>query len=570
MKIGMMLWGAGLAALLGAGWIGGVEAPNRTHDPTPKVLLFLSTDCPVAMQYTPRLNKLAQQFGKKIAFEALFPNEGESVDAVGKYAKERGYTFSCELDPGGKVARSTGVTHVPTAVLVDATGKVVYRGAIDDNRDGTRVKRTYLKDAIEAVLTGKTPTVGRTEPFGCLLMAGPVAPSIEKVNFAEHVAPIVYNSCTRCHRPGEAAPFALTNYDEVRKWADMIALVTEQRKMPPWKAKEGFGEFHDPNVLSAVQVATLKNWAAAKAPRGDAKKEPKPPTFRAGWSLGEPDLILQPKRAYKTPAEGSDVYRHFVIEPKLGETVWVKGMDVRPGNRKIVHHVICFLDTQGASKRLEARSQDGQEGYTAFGTPGFIPNGALGGWAPGLQPYMLPEGTAFELKPGTRIVMQVHYHLNGKEEEDRTQVALYFAKKGENVARVADIKWLANPFFRLKAGDKNAVVKGRFPVRRKTILYGLMPHMHLLGKSMKAEVVLPDGTRKPLIWVENWDFNWQLSYALKEPMRIPGGSVIEVEAVYDNSATSPFQPNNPPKDITWGEETTDEMFLLVAVAAQDD
>jgi len=312
MKIGIVLWSAGLAALVGASWLGGTGPSSTPSRSGVKVVLFLSTDCPVAMHYTPRFNKLVDQFGERVAFEALFPNEMETPGGVREYAKDRGFRFPCNLDPGGGVARSRGVTHVPTAILLDADGRMVYKGAIDDNRDGTRVKKPYLQDAISAVLAGHSPSVARTEPFGCLLMAGPSAPSVDQVNFAEHVAPILYNSCMRCHRVGEAAPFALSNYEEARKWADMIALVAEQRKMPPWKAKEGFGEFHDPNVLSAVQIETLKNWAAAKAPRGDAKKEPKPPTFRTGWSLGEPDLLLQPKRAYKTPSEGSDVYRHFV------------------------------------------------------------------------------------------------------------------------------------------------------------------------------------------------------------------------------------------------------------------
>jgi thiol-disulfide isomerase/thioredoxin len=560
----------GSLVLAGALALGGFSSDDTKAAPARKatVLLFLSTDCPVAMQYTPRINRLVEEFSAKgVEFKAYFPNEMESKDAVDMYVRERKYAFPYDLDPAGALARSKGVKTIPTAVVLDDKGKVTYLGAIDDSKQPDKVKKTYLRDAVAAMIEGKKPPLAKTDAFGCILMAGPEPPSVAKVNFAEHVAPILYRACTTCHRPGEVAPFPLTNYEEARKWADNIAAVTKRRSMPPWKAVPGFGDFHGENRLSDLEIATLQNWALAKAPRGDAAKEPKTPTFPKGWALGEPDLVLQPSKTFKLPAEGRDIYRHFVLKTNLKEPVWVTGIDAKPGNRTVVHHVIAFLDGKGRAAKLDGREKDGQEGYNAFGAPGFIPDGALGGWAPGSQPISLPKGVGFRLDPGVDVVLQVHYHLSGKEEVDQTKLGLYFSKAP--VQREVRIQWLANPLFRLKAGDANAVVKLTVPIFQDQICYGVMPHMHMLGKSMKAEAELPDGTRKPLIWVQDWDFNWQFTYAFKEPVRLPRGSKVHIEAMYDNSANNPNNPNDPPKDITWGEETTDEMFLLVALTARD-
>jgi len=384
-----------------------------------------------------------------------------------------------------------------------------------------------------------------------------------KPTFATDIAPIIYKHCTTCHRPGEAAPFSLLSYDDAKKRADTLALMVQKRIMPPWKAVKGYGSFHDENYLSDDQIETVNAWAKAGAPRGPADKEPKPPTFSSEWALGTPDMILQSKRPFKLSSEGEDVYRHFIIDPGNKETIYVTAMDVKPGNRKIVHHVIAFLDSRGQAEKIQARRDDGQEGYNSFGSPGFIPQGSLGGWAPGLQARHLPTGAAFELKPGTKIVLQVHYHPSGKAESDQTRVGLYLSK--EPTKKGVNIAWMANPMFRLKAGEAEAKVQLQFPVPVAVTIYGVMPHMHLLGKEMKAWAVLPDKKEIPLVWVKDWDFNWQFTYAFKEPIKLPAGSQIHVTGTYDNSDSNPRNPNRPPKEVRWGEQTTDEMFLLVGL-----
>lgn len=393
------------------------------------------------------------------------------------------------------------------------------------------------------------------------------APPVSKVNYAQHVAPILDAHCVECHRPGEVAPFSLIGYDNAKKWAKMATTVTQSRQMPPWKAVHGYDEFLDENRLSPMEIETLKRWEAAGAPRGDPKKEPAEPKFASEWALGKPDVILSPSREFKVGPEGADIYRNFVMDFDFKEPMYVTAMTVRPGNPRVVHHVIAFLDRSGTSTKKDAAQTDGQPGYETFGGPGFIPSGSLGGWAPGLRPRMTPAGTAFKIEPGTKIVLQIHYHRTGKEEVDKTKVGLYFSKVP--VTDEMRLDWMLNPILRIPAGEKEYKVSLTRTIPRDVTVYSVMPHMHLLGKTMKAWATFPDGTDKPLVFIDNWDFNWQMAYMLKEPMHIPAGSKIHVEATYDNSADNQNNPSHPPKLVRFGEQTTDEMFLLVAAYTVD-
>ncbi|KAA0224785.1 hypothetical protein FCG40_06400 [Fimbriimonadia bacterium ATM] len=527
------------------------------------VTLYLSTDCPVAMKYTPRINRLFTEFGSKgISFRALFPNDLETPDKVKAYATERDYKFPCQLDEGARQAKDDAVEIIPTIVIRDANGKKVYQGAIDDNLTAANVKQRYAANVLSSLTQDKAVSFTSTKSFGCFLMPPPSVESKPAATYADSVAHIVFDHCTPCHRPGEVAPFSLTTFEEARKWSQMIAYVAEKRIMPPWKAVSGFNRFKGENLLTDAEIATLKQWADAGAPRGDEKTEPKAPSFSSEWTLGTPDLVLMPEKAFEMPGEGRDIYRNFVIKTNFKETKWISAMDVKPGNPRVVHHVIAFLDERDRALQREQKQNDGQPGYTTFGGVGFNPDGALGGWAPGLRPNRTAPGTAFELKPGTTIVLQVHYHLSGKPEKDQTKVGLYFSNE-KDVTKPVRLAWIANPFFRIPPGEKDHKVNLAFPIPADVTAYGAMPHMHLLGKSMKAEVEGPDGKRRPLVWIDSWDFNWQLTYIFAEPMKVKAGSKIVIEAIYDNSPDNPNNPNNPPQEVRWGEQTTDEMFLLI-------
>jgi len=398
--------------------------------------------------------------------------------------------------------------------------------------------------------------------YACLVAAMPLltgsslfgagAPTFDK-----DIAPIVFKNCAVCHRPGEVAPFSLLTYHDVSKRAKQIARATDEKIMPPWKAEPGFGEFANDRHLTTQEIAIFQQWASAGEPEGDAADLPATPKFQEGWMLGKPDVVLEPDEDYTLAAEGGDLYRCFVIPTKLTEDHYIAALEVRPGNRKVVHHVIVHFDTTGQARELDAK--DPGPGYTSFGGVGFKSEGVIGGWAPGNFPSFLPEGIGRFLPKNADLVVQVHYHRSGKVETDRTKVALYFAK-GPVDKRLRSFP-LAKLALRIPAGDSNYVVHASLPVKFNVTAYRVTPHMHLLGREMKVTATLPDGTIIPLVHVQNWDFNWQTTYELKTPLHLPAGSRVDLEARYDNSSGNPLNPNNPPRFVTWGEQTTDEMCV---------
>jgi len=399
-----------------------------------------------------------------------------------------------------------------------------------------------------------------------LAAVAPASSADRPVTFSQHIAPLVWNHCTSCHRPGEVGPFALLSYDDAAKRADFLADVVADRRMPPWKAEHGFVHFVDERRLSDDEIALFARWAAAGAPEGDPADLPPLPKFVEGWQLGEPDLILEMPEPFAVPADGPDVYQCFVIPIPITESRTVAAAEFRPGNRSVVHHAIMYLDANGAARKRDEK--DPGPGYRSFGGPGVLPTGGLGGWAPGALPRLLPEGTGKFLRKGSDLVLQLHYHPNGKPATDKSTVGIYFTKKPATTI-VGGLAILNHRLY-IPAGDKaHRVTAQSEPMPVDVNVLGLGPHMHLLGRQMKVTAETPAGETVPLIWVRDWDFNWQGSYGYVEPVRLPKGSVIRVEAVYDNTADNPHNPNSPPKDVRWGEQTTDEMCLVSIMLTTD-
>ncbi len=395
------------------------------------------------------------------------------------------------------------------------------------------------------------------------------APAAEKpVTFTKDIAPLIFENCTACHRVGEVGPFPLTNFAEVKKKAETIASALVDRIMPPWRADEGAEKFHDARVLKPEQIALFEQWVKAGTLEGDAKDLPAGRNFPTGWMLGEPDLVLKPAQSYAIGAEGRDVYQAFVLPTTFPTDRYVSAVQVRPGNATVVHHVLLFLDTSGRARQLDAASPD--PGYTSFGGPGFVPNGSLGGWAPGNFPQHLPEGLGMRLPKGADVVMQVHYHRTGKPETDTTQVGIYFAKKPvEKRLRVFPIRAAK---LRIPAGEANYRTEGWLPIPADVTLQAIMPHMHLLGREMNVTARFPDGTEKKLIHIPDWSFNWQMTYRFIEPVKLPKGTIIRLAARFDNSEANPSNPSKPPREVRRGEGTTDEMcmaFLSYTVDAEN-
>lgn len=389
---------------------------------------------------------------------------------------------------------------------------------------------------------------------------GPFAASENRVTFNREIVRLFQQHCQVCHRPGEAAPFSLMTYLDAYSWRRQIVLATESRKMPPWKPVAGHGDFAGVRRLSDSEIALIKRWVEGDAPEGDPGDRPPPREFPSGWSLGTPDLVLSPERTFEVPAGASDLYRCFTIPTSFKEDRWVSAIEVMPGNRKIVHHVLAFIDTAGVSEKLD-RAEPGL-GYTCFGGPGFVPQGGLGGWAPGAPPAVMPARVGMLLPAGARAVIQVHYHNDGGTTTDRTVLGLHFAR-GAIDKRARSIPVL-NRSFLIPAGAARHEVRASYTLPATWNLHaiGIAPHMHLLGREMKVTATYPDGTRRSLIYIDDWDFNWQGTYSYAAPVPLPGGTRIDVEAIYDNSAGNPRNPNSPPKDVTWGDATTDEMAIV--------
>ena len=397
----------------------------------------------------------------------------------------------------------------------------------------------------------------------------------DRVTFSETIAPIVYANCVTCHRPGEAAPFSLITYNDVSKRAPIIATVTRSRYMPPWHAAHGYGEFADERRLTDAQIAAIGEWVKQGMPEGDPAKLPKLPQFPEGWHLGKPDLIVEMPAAYDLPASGPDIYRNFVVPTHLTEDKWVRAVEFRPSARKVVHHVLFAYDASGRAAKLDG--VDGRPGFGGMSAIGISGGGgagnagSLGGWAVGATPAFLSPGVALPLPKGSDIVLQMHFHLTGKPESEKSVVGIYFADKAPE-RRLFPLQAPALFGFGagidIPAGEKKYTIEDSLTVPVDVKAFSVSSHAHYVAKEMKATATLPDGTTQPILWIPDWDFSWQDRYTYKTPVLLPKGTRIDVRLTYDNSEGNPRNPSDPPKRVNWGEQSFDEMgAVTVAVQA---
>jgi mono/diheme cytochrome c family protein len=398
--------------------------------------------------------------------------------------------------------------------------------------------------------------------------AAPAIAAGKGVTFTETIAPIVYANCVTCHRPGEAAPFSLISYEDVAKRGALIAKVTAARYMPPWHATHGYGEFAGERRLTDQQIAAIGEWVKQGMPKGDSAKMPRLPEYADGWHLGKPDLIVEMPVGYDVPAAGPDQFRNFVIPTRLTEDKWVRAVEFRPNARKVVHHAIFSWIKGGSAASRDGA--DGKPGFPGIGLPslGDANSGPLGGWATGGTPAFLPEGLAARLPSGSDFVLQIHFHLSGKAETERSLVGFYFADKAPERTLInvdAPALFAFGKGLDIAPGTKQSIEDSVvLPVDVRA--YGVTAHAHYLGKEMKADATLPDGTKRPLLWIADWDFNWQDSYTYKQPFDLPKGTRIDVKVVYDNSTDNPRNPRNPPRRVKFGLQSRDEMGAVSLMA----
>ncbi len=525
-------------------------------------IVFYSSECPISNAYSPTLTQLMDEFkGKPARFVGICVDPDLSDADVAQHARDFDLKVEIARDRTGTIARRLGVKVTPEAVVLDSAGKIRYRGRIDDQFASRGVRRANpsgneLKDALAAVLAGKEVAVPRAEAIGCPLPE--VSAPAERPTYSGNVAEILNSHCRECHRKGQVGPFALENYAQARKRASDIASVVESRQMPPWKPAPGFGlPLKDSRALSAADIAALVAWAESDAPEGDPAQTPAPPRYSNDWELGKPDLVLDIGHDFPIPPSGDDIYRCFVIPTSLPRDVAIEAVDFRPGNRRVVHHVLAYVDVSGKARERDAA--DPGPGYRCFAGPGEPIHADLTGWAPGARPYRLTEGIGRSMPKGADLIVQLHYHPSGKPETDRTQIALYFARKP--IKQTLHWRAALNPEMVLPPGKSNIEIKADWKLPVDVEAHGVAPHMHLLGRDMTMSVTFPDGRVQDLLKIDDWDFNWQQMYSFEKPIDLPKGTVLHVVAHFDNSASNPRNPNHPPREVRWGEATTDEMCI---------
>lgn len=384
------------------------------------------------------------------------------------------------------------------------------------------------------------------------------------ITFKE-VAPIVWRRCATCHRPGEIGPFNLLTYDDVKRHATQIADVTRRRVMPPWKPSAA-GDFQDNRRLSDAELLTLQQWVANGAVEGDRADLPAAPSWSAGWQLGAPDLVVTMPDEYVVRADGADLFRSFVIAIPVSRTRFVRAIEFRPGNPRVVHHANLGVDRTQASRQVDAR--DPEPGYTGnMVIDARYPEGQLLGWTPGQAPHPAPPGMQWRLDPGSDLVVQLHLQPTGKRESLRVSVGFFFTDTPP--ARTPDGIRLGSETIEIPAGEREYVVTDRYVLPVDVDVLAIQPHAHNLARRMHADATLPDGSTRTLIDIDDWDFRWQDVYRYAQPLALPKGSTLAMRYVYDNSADNVRNPQSPPAPVVWGQNTTDEMGdLWLQVAAR--
>ncbi|MBA4016167.1 MAG: redoxin [Pirellula sp.] len=524
------------------------------------VVAATGTSCPLSKKYVPSLVDLAKQFdGKNVRWllvNATKTDEAAAMQAdlarFAEFAKDDAVVYV--HDEAGVLAQAVGLRTTTDVVVLDGARTVLYHGAVDDQYGlgygKDEPKRRYLADALTSILAGRKLAIAATDAPGCAL-EGPsesAGKSNTSITYHNRISRIIQNNCLECHRPKGSAPFSLATYEEVDAHAPMIEQVVRGGIMPPWFAAKSAEVKHagwaNERSLAAADQADLLNWIAAKRPRGDEADAPRPVEFSDDWTIGKPDAVFGFKDPVQIPATGVMPYKNIYVDTNLPEGRWVQAIEIRPGNREVVHHVLVFVatpsDTAGDIERQES------------GTAGF-----WGIYVPGNSALVYPEGMAKVLPAGAKLRFQMHYTPNGTATTDRTEIGVIYAKKPP----VHDVRvtGVANLRLNIPPRDANFRSLGVLRLPYDVEVLSFLPHMHLRGKACRYDVQTSDGTQL-LLDIPRYDFNWQLNYQLAERVPLKRGDVLQFTAWYDNSEGNPANPD-PSKNVRWGQQTYDEMQL---------
>jgi peroxiredoxin len=512
------------------------------------VVAFVGAECPLAKLYGPRLAELAKKYETKgVAFIGINANQQDSITAVGEYARTHGLAFPILKDVGNVVADQFGAMRTPEVFVLDKERMIRYWGRIDDQFGigfaRPRPEHRDLVQALEELLAGKVVSKPVTEAPGCFIGRVQKALKAGAITYSKHIAPILNQRCVECHRAGQVAPFALTSYKKVLGWTDTIEEVLRQGRMPPWHADPRYGEFANDCRVPDAEKQLIYDWIKAGAPEGDRKDLPPAPTFAKGWRIPQPDLVIKMPKPFRVPADGELPYQFIVVDPGFKEDKWVTAAEIKPSAPSVVHHVLAFVQPPGGGT-------DKYGGFAANWVAAIAPNS---------PPTIMPDGTAKLIPAGSRFLFQIHYTTNGSEQTDQTAMGLVFADP-KTVKKEVSTEMAANPRFEIPPHDPNYRIDAKHILQEDSILLSLMPHTHLRGKAFKYEAIFPDGQREVMLDVPHYDFNWQNSYILAKPRKLPKGTEIHCTAYYDNSKNNKSNPN-PDDVVRWGDQTWEEMMI---------
>ncbi len=371
--------------------------------------------------------------------------------------------------------------------------------------------------------------------------------------FAKDVAPILYDNCVACHRPNHLAPMSLITYDEARPWARAVKSKVLAREMPPWGADTSVRAYKNDTSLSQREIDTIAAWVDGGSPRGNDADLPEVPQFTEGWSIGEPDLVFTMLEPFEVPADGTVPYSYVTVPTNLTQDTWISAYEFVPGDRRVLHHVIAQVmedDGKPATGEVLLR-RDGERTQAEGAT--------VGGYVPNRLGTVYPDGVATRLPAGADIEAQMHYTTIGEPVTDQSSWGVVLAAEPDSMRRASGGQ-VINPMFRIEPGNPSFEVTASRTIKEDTYLSTMMPHMHVRGKSAKFIVKFPDGREEVALSVPNYDFNWQLSYQLEEPIFMPAGSELQTVFTYDNSTNNRHNPD-PTAEVGWGDQTWEEMML---------
>lgn len=532
------------------------------------VVAFLGTQCPLARLYAPRLSRLADQYRDRgVAVVGIDSNQQDSATALIEFAREYGLAFPLLKDPANVLADQFGALRTPEVFLLDARRAIRYRGRIDDQygfaRDDVsspprafqrpQPTRHDLIEAIDDLLAERTIRVQYTEAPGCLIGRTREPDPSSPVTWSREVAHILQQRCQTCHRPGQLAPFSLLTYDEAVGWSEMMAEVVREGRMPPWHANPEYGDFANDSRLTSDEQEAIVAWARHGAPLGDPADAPPPRQFTDGWQIEPPDLVIpMSKMPFRVPAEGVVEYQWFYVDPQLEHDIWVRAAEARAGAPAVVHHVTVYFKPPNVPWDLRLNEEIN----------------LLVGFNPGGGPWEMPPGTALKIPAGAQIAFEMHYTPIGVEQEDLSYIGLVLADPDE-VEQQALCIMPANTTFEIPPLAENHRVEASYVFDKNVDVLAMRPHMHLRGKSFRYTAHYPDGTAEILLDVPRFEFDWQYSYFLKSPRRLPRGTRLECVAHFDNSPQNRSNPD-PHATVRWGDQTWEEMMIgIIAVSLPD-